>query len=77
MTTSPSVSIVPILVAASFIALVLGSSAPQPLHPTVDMAVTKPENVGFSSERPERLHTLMQNAVGIGYQTMRPGFGYE
>ena len=30
---------------------------------TLDMTVVKPETVGFSSERLERLHALMQQAV--------------
>jgi CubicO group peptidase (beta-lactamase class C family) len=34
-----------------------------PLQHSLDMTVVKPETVGFSSERLERLHTLMQEAV--------------
>jgi len=34
-----------------------------PAHTTLDMAVVKPESVGFSSERLERLHAFMQSAV--------------
>jgi CubicO group peptidase (beta-lactamase class C family) len=36
--------------------------AKKPAH-TLDMTVVKPESVGFSSERLERLHALMQEAV--------------
>jgi len=32
-------------------------------HASVDLAVVKPESVGFSAERLERLHVLMQEAV--------------
>ena len=64
MTTSRSVSIVPTLAAALLIALAIGSSpAQQPTHQAVDMTLAKPETVGFSSERLERLHALMQGAV--------------
>ena len=35
---------------------------------SVDMTVVKPESVGFSSERLERLHALMQEAVDKKYQ---------
>jgi CubicO group peptidase (beta-lactamase class C family) len=33
------------------------------MHQGVDLTVTRPEAVGFSSERIERLHTLMQHSV--------------
>ena len=39
------------------------SFAQQPAHPPDDLAVTSPEAVGFSSQRLERLHALMQQAV--------------
>jgi CubicO group peptidase (beta-lactamase class C family) len=51
------------------IAFVLQSSPAQQQHATspsrhtLDLAVTKPETVGFSSERLERLHALMQQSV--------------
>jgi CubicO group peptidase (beta-lactamase class C family) len=35
----------------------------QPAHQAVDLTVVKPETVGFSSERLERLHALMQQVV--------------
>src|SRR5208337_1371341 len=38
-------------------------AAQQPARPTLDMTVARPETVGFSSARLERLHTLMQQAV--------------
>jgi CubicO group peptidase (beta-lactamase class C family) len=52
--------------AAAGIVLALGmgsSSAQQPAKHVVDMTVTSPEGVGFSSQRLERLHTLMQQVV--------------
>jgi CubicO group peptidase (beta-lactamase class C family) len=36
---------------------------PKAAHHVLDLTVNKPESVGFSSERLERLHTLMQQAV--------------
>jgi CubicO group peptidase (beta-lactamase class C family) len=39
------------------------SAAKPPTRPAVDLTVVKPETVGFSSERLERLHTLMQQVV--------------
>jgi CubicO group peptidase (beta-lactamase class C family) len=35
----------------------------RPAHQAVDLTVVKPETVGFSSERLERLHALMQQVV--------------
>jgi len=37
--------------------------AQPPSLPTLDLTVVKPESVGFSSERLERLHALMQESV--------------
>jgi CubicO group peptidase (beta-lactamase class C family) len=37
--------------------------AAQAARPALDLTAVKPETVGFSSERLERLHTLMQQAV--------------
>lgn len=46
------------------IALLSGTlRAQQPTHQAIDMTVVKPESVGFSSERLERLHALMQETV--------------
>jgi CubicO group peptidase (beta-lactamase class C family) len=39
------------------------TQAQQSSHQTVDMTVVKPESVGFSTERLERLHALMQQSV--------------
>jgi CubicO group peptidase (beta-lactamase class C family) len=39
------------------------AKAPQPTRPAVDMTIYKPESVGFSSERLERLHALMQKTI--------------
>ena len=49
---------------AALAALLCGVSAgaQQAAH-TVDLTTVKPESAGFSSERLERLHTLMQDAV--------------
>ena len=43
-------------------------TAQQPKSHDLDMTVVKPESVGFSSERLERLHALMQEAVDKKYQ---------
>jgi CubicO group peptidase (beta-lactamase class C family) len=54
----------PLLLGAAWIALGICSlSAQQPMRHGVDLTVTRPEAVGFSSERIERLHTLMQHSV--------------
>ena len=53
------------------VALVLGiqpspaqqAQAPLPVRHALDMTVTRPEAVGFSSQRLERLHALMQQTV--------------
>jgi CubicO group peptidase (beta-lactamase class C family) len=37
--------------------------AQQPAPPVIDMTPVKPESVGFSSERLERLHTFIQDVV--------------
>ncbi|MGA2536935.1 MAG: serine hydrolase domain-containing protein [Terracidiphilus sp.] len=37
--------------------------AQQPARPAVDLTVTSPESVGFSSQRLERLHAMMQDVV--------------
>jgi CubicO group peptidase (beta-lactamase class C family) len=58
-------------VLAACIVLVLGSQLsnaqqaqrPAAVRHTVDMTVVKPETVGFSSERLERLHALMEQTV--------------
>src|SRR5580658_1486102 len=57
-------TVLTILLGAACIALGFRSlSAQQPMHHGVDLTVTRPEAVGFSSERIERLHTLMQHSV--------------
>jgi CubicO group peptidase (beta-lactamase class C family) len=45
------------------LAIIYPSQAQQPASPAPASALTKPEAVGFSSARLERLHTLMQQAV--------------
>ncbi len=48
---------------ASIVLATSTSLAPQTDHQTVDLTAVKPETVGFSSERLERLHALMQQTV--------------
>ena len=53
-----------ILAGIAFSLGVTSSLAQQPQTPhTLDLTVVKPETVGFSSDRLERLHALMQQAV--------------
>jgi CubicO group peptidase (beta-lactamase class C family) len=57
-------TVLPILLGTAWIALAISpSSAQHPPHHGVDLTVTQPEAVGFSSERIELLHTLMQHSV--------------
>ncbi len=50
--------------ASGLLALLVGPlCAQQPARHTLDLTVNKPETVGFSSERLERLHALMQDEV--------------
>ena len=55
------------VLAAWVVVLGLASSQAQqthtPAHHDIDLTVNKPESVGFSSERLERLHALMQQVV--------------
>src|ERR1700679_682377 len=64
-----------IRIALASIALALGIQALQAQEQAnkqkpanIDLTVVKPETVGFSSERLERLHALMQEAVDKKYQ---------
>ena len=57
-----------LLFLAVMAAAVCPLAAQQAKSPAVDMTVVKPESVGFSSERLERLHALMQEAVDKKYQ---------
>ena len=50
-------------VAALALVLCCASGAAQQAARNIDLTPVKPESVGFSSERLERLHTLMQDAV--------------
>jgi CubicO group peptidase (beta-lactamase class C family) len=53
------------VLASGLLALVIGpASAQQPARHALDLTVNKPEAVGFSSERLERLHALIQDEVG-------------
>jgi CubicO group peptidase (beta-lactamase class C family) len=62
----------PVFLAAVFALGLCGSAAQQPdrhVAPSVvDLTLAKPESVGFSSERLEHLHALMQEAVDKKYQ---------
>jgi CubicO group peptidase (beta-lactamase class C family) len=52
------------LLAGMMLALgIAASPAQQPARPKLDLTPVKPESVGFSSERLERLHALMQREV--------------
>ncbi len=52
------------IVASALLALATRSlPAQQPSRPAPDVTVVKPETVGFSSERLERLHALIQNEI--------------
>ena len=51
------------LIAACMVLLVAAQAANAQQAPAVDMTPVKPETVGFSSERLERLHALMQETV--------------
>lgn len=48
---------------ATLTVCVITAAAQQAARPAVDMTPVKPESVGFSSERLEKLHALMQDAV--------------
>src|SRR3974390_1548481 len=67
MQTSHSVLLTRVVLASA--ALLFGATVasaqhkqPQALH-TLDLTEVKPETVGFSSERLERLHALIQNEI--------------
>jgi CubicO group peptidase (beta-lactamase class C family) len=58
-----------LLVAVVCVAAVCQLAAQSPKsQPAVDMTTVKPESVGFSAERLEKLHALMQEAVDKKYQ---------
>jgi hypothetical protein len=63
MKTSRYATLVPILVVGTWMGFGTLLLAQQPVHKDLDLTVTKPEAVGFSSIRLERLHTLMQHTV--------------
>ncbi len=49
---------------ALFAAIAVSITAQQqPMHTTLDLTVVKPESVGFSSERLDHLHALIQDEV--------------
>jgi CubicO group peptidase (beta-lactamase class C family) len=53
-----------LIIASVLLALVMSPmSAQQPARHLLDLTVNKPETVGFSSERLERLHALIQDEV--------------
>jgi len=51
------------LMAALTLAFCSQSSAQQAARHTFDLTINKPESVGFSSERLERLHALIQGEI--------------
>jgi hypothetical protein len=55
-----AVALVGVLFFAGSAAQVFGQQAANGGPATLDMTLAKPESVGFSSERLERLHALMQ-----------------
>jgi len=64
MTFSGTTHTARLLLACAALALCTHPSpAQQPVRRTIDMTVVKPELEGFSSERLERLHALIQQAV--------------
>ena len=64
MTTHRIATIARIALAAAILLLAAHPSPAQQLSgPKLDLTPVKPESVGFSSERLERLHTLMQKEV--------------
>jgi CubicO group peptidase (beta-lactamase class C family) len=64
MTINRYVNIVRMSLAGALLVLGIHSSpAQQPASPALNRTVVKPETVGFSSERLERLHALMQQSV--------------
>ena len=63
MTTHQFLNIGRNSLAAAVLALGLHSLAQQPARHPLDLTVNKPESGGFSSERLENLHKLMQKAV--------------
>jgi CubicO group peptidase (beta-lactamase class C family) len=64
MTIDRHAKIARALLASTVLAIGLHPSpAQQPARHTLELTVTNPEAVGFSPERLERLHTLMQQAV--------------
>ncbi len=52
-----------VLAAVSLFAILQLAPAQQPAKPATDLTVVTPESVGFSSQRLEHLHALMQQAV--------------
>src|SRR5271157_971629 len=64
MTTNQIANIARIALAAIFLILAANPSpAQQTAGAKLDLTPVKPESVGFSSERLERLHALMQQEV--------------
>jgi CubicO group peptidase (beta-lactamase class C family) len=64
MNTDRRVRFSRLLLAGSLLALgILASPAQQPAGPALDLTPVKPESAGFSSERLERLHALIQEEI--------------
>ena len=63
MRMAASLPIASALIAFSFTAGSFAGRTQQPTPPAIDMTPVKPESVGFSSERLERLHAAIQEEV--------------
>jgi CubicO group peptidase (beta-lactamase class C family) len=64
MSTNRVAIIARLITASAVLAMAINTlQAQQAAHPAPDVTVVKPESVGFSSERLERLHALIQDEV--------------
>ena len=63
MQSAASLRFLSALIASSLTLGSLAASAQQPTPAAIDMTPVKPESVGFSSERLERLHDSIQNEI--------------
>ncbi|MGD0157615.1 MAG: serine hydrolase domain-containing protein [Terracidiphilus sp.] len=63
MQSAASLRFLSALIASSLTLGSLAASAQQPTPAAIDMTPVKPESVGFSSERLERLHASIQNEI--------------
>jgi CubicO group peptidase (beta-lactamase class C family) len=64
MTTNQYANVARLIIASAVLALAINTlQAQQPVRPALDVTIVKPESVGISSERLERLHALIQNEI--------------